>query len=102
MGCLVAPDFKDTDVSIAGRRHDVLQTSWIVSKGNGGIQKMAKQCVARTFGGNKSREKSVGHARKLIDRAACPEPDPFRQIRSVVPRVESRVRMTQSGNSETS
>jgi hypothetical protein len=63
---------------------------------------MAKQCVARTFGGNKSREKSVAHARKLIDRAACSEPDPFRQIRSVVPRAGSRVRMTQSGNSETS
>jgi hypothetical protein len=58
---------------------------------------MAKQCVARTFGGNKRREKSVGHARKLIDRAACPEPDPFRQIRSVVPRSGSRVRMSHHG-----
>ena len=99
MGCLVAPDFKDTDVSIAGCRYDVLQTSRIVIKGNGGIQKVAKQYVARTFGGNKSREKSVVHARKLIDRAACREPDPFRQIRSMVPPVESRVRMTQSGSS---
>src|SRR4051794_19033727 len=35
---LVGPDFKDTDVNVAGRRYDVLDTGGIVIEGGGSIQ----------------------------------------------------------------